>query len=521
MKRFSRLMALTLATVMLLTSCGGGGTGGGGGAGGGGNSSANAGEPRTDLVVGIVHEPTSIEPSAAPLDTQANARVVQQVFEGLMVVDDKGEIQPNIAESWDISPDGLTYTFHLRNDVKFHNGDILTAEDVKYSFDKCIASGLCVEVTGTMEETIAQDDTTFVLKLSTPSAPMLRNIAVAKGLYIANKAVAEQLGDKFSVAPVGAGSGPYKFESWETGQNVTLVANEEYRKGAPAIKKVVFKFIKEASSGAIALETGDVDIYADISMVDVPNLQKNGKLQVSLIQGDYLYFLCMNQQREIFQDVRVRQALAYAINLDELIMAVTNGIGGTKTGSLTSPASFGYKEYAPIEQDIEKAKQLLADAGYPDGISFEMVVSDGSRKTIGETLQGMLKKANINIEIKMMELSAMAEYAVGDNHDMLANVARGYIPDADSELTDKVVSNSWGNFSRINDPHIEDLMAQARQENDSAKRIQMYHEVQDIVHDQMHIIPLYYVNNVSAADANLKGFKTSVDLGYKIWEMSW
>ena len=512
MKRYTKIAALALAVAMLLTSCGGSPSG---------NNSGDDGEPRTDLVIGIVNEPTSLEPSTASYDAQSNGRIVQNVYEGLLYVDDNGEIQPNVAKSWEISEDGLTYTFYLRDDVKFHNGDLLTAEDVKYSFDKCIEAGLSVEVTGSMTETIAQDDTTFVLKLSAPNAPMLRNIAVAKGLYIMNKAVAEELGDRFPVAPVGAGSGPYKFESWESGQSVTLVANEEYRKGAPAIKTVVFRFIKEASSGAIALETGDIDIYADVSMVDVPNLQNNENLQVSLIQGDYVYFLCMNQQKEIFQDVRVRQAVAYAINLDELILAVTNGIGGTKTGSLTTPECFGYLEFEPVEQDVEKAKQLLADAGYPEGITFEMVVCDGTRKKIGETLQGMLEKSNITLELNVMEMSAMAEYATASNHDSLPQVARGFIPDADSELTDKVVSTSWGNFSRINNPRIDELMAAARQESDSEKRLEMYYEVQQIIHDDVDYIPLYYVNNVSAANADLKGFKTSTDLGYKIWEMSW
>jgi len=510
MKRFTKLMALVLAAALLLTGCSTGG-----------NTAQSGKATRDDLVIGIVNEPTALIPSTAAYDAQSNGRIVDNVYEGLMYVDANGEIQPNIAESWEISPDGLTYTFKLRDDVKFHNGDTLTAEDVKYSFDECAKAGYSVEITGAFEETIAQDATTFVLKIKTPNAPMLRNLAVARGLYIMSKSVAESLGDSFPVAPVGAGTGPYKFESWESGQNVTIVANEDYRKGAPAIKKVTWKFIKEASTGAISLETGDVDIYADISMVDVPNLQNNDKIQVSLIQGDYVYYLCMNQKKEIFQDARVRQAFQYAMNLDELIMAVTNGIGGTKTGSLTTPACFGYKEYAPVEQDIEKAKQLLAEAGYPDGITVEVAVCAGTREKIGETLQGMLKPAGINVVIKSMEMSALAEYATGDNHDFLPQVAKGYIPDADSELTDKVVSTSWGNFSRMNVARVDELMAAARQESDDAKRIEMYHEVQDIVHDEAHIIPLYYVNSVSAANANLKGFATRPDLSYHVWEMSW
>lgn len=509
MKKFVKLMALLMAAAMLLTGCAGN------------NQSGNNTATRDDLVIGIVNEPTALIPSTAAYDAQSNGRIVDNVYEGLMYVDENGEIQPNIAESWEISPDGLTYTFKLRDDVKFHNGDTLTAEDVKYSYDECAKAGYSVEITGAFVETIAQDDTTFVLKIATPNAPMLRNLAVARSLYIMNKKVAEELGDKFPVAPVGAGTGPYKFESWESGQNVVIVANEDYRNGAPAIKKVTWKFIKEASTGAISLETGDIDIYADISMVDVPNLQNNDKIQVSLIQGDYVYYLCMNQKKEIFQDVRVRQAFAYAMNLDELIMAVTNGIGGTKTGSLTTPACFGYKEYAPVEQDIEKAKQLLAEAGYPDGITVEVAVCAGTREKIGETLQGMLKKAGIEVVIKSMEMSALAEYCTGDNHDFLPQVAKGYIPDADSELTDKVVSDSWGNFSRMNVARVDELMALARQESDPEKRIEMYHEVQDIVYEEAHIIPLYYVNSVSAANANLKGFATRSDLSYHVWEMSW
>ncbi|NMA93057.1 MAG: ABC transporter substrate-binding protein [Clostridiales bacterium] len=512
MKLFPKFMVLTLAMLMLLTACGGEKTG---------ISDDNSISPRSDLVIGIITEPTALIPSTAASDAQSNGRIVDNIYEGLLYVDESGNIQPNIAESWEISTDGLTYTFRLRDDVKFHNGDILTAEDVKYTFDECAKAGYSVEITGTFAETIAEDDTTFVLKLTMPSSPMLRNIAVARGLYIMNKAVAEQLGDKFSVAPVGAGSGPYKFESWESGQNVCLVSNEEYRKGAPSIKKVVFKFIKEASAGAIALETGNVDIYGDVSMVDVPNLQNNKDLQVSLIQGDYVYYLCMNQKKDIFKDIRVRQAIAYSLNLDELIMAVTNGIGGTKTGSLTTPSCFGYKKYDPVEQDFEKAKQLLAEAGYPDGITIEVAISDGSRKKIGETMKGMLKNAGINVELKGFEISALADYCTKDNHDIVPMVAKGYIYDADSELTDKVVTGTWGNFSRISIPRIDELMALGRQEPDDARRIEMYHEVQDIVHDGYHIIPLYYVNNVSAADVKLKGFKTRPDLSYHVWELSW
>ena len=518
MKKYTKILALLLAAAILISGCAAKtpatvapGT----------TSPTSSDDKRTDLTIGIINEPTALDPTNSPYDIQSNARIVGNVYEGLMTTEADGTISGNVAENWDISEDGLTYTFHLLGDVKFHNGDTLTAEDVKYTFDKAITSGFAVEVTGDMQETVAVDATTFVLKLSSPNASMLQNIAQSRALYIANKAVAENLGENFTIAPIGGGSGPYKFESWVPGVSITLTANEEYRKGAPSIKTVTFKFIHEPSSGAIALETGDIDVYADLSLVDVPNLQNNAKLQVDLVQSKYVYYICLNQQKEPYNNVLVRKAIAYAINLDDLIMAVTNGIGGTKTGSLTATNCFGYLEFDPIEQDIEKAKALLAEAGYPDGITIKMVVCDGSRKKIGETLQGMLPQAGITVELDVMEMSAMAEMAVASQHETLPQVAAGYIPDADSELTDKVVSDSWGNFSRINDPHIDELMTAARKEIDPDKRIAMYHEVQQIVHDEMHIIPLYYVNTASAANADLKGFKTNPDLSYYLPSLSW
>ena len=506
-----RIISFLLAAMMLLSLCTACGPSGEGDTGGGD-------EDTLYLRLSTALQSTDWQQTAI---MESSKITYIQLFEGLYGMDESaGGYYNLLAKDVQLSEDNLTYTIELV-DATFQNGDPLTAEDVVFSYQLAMENPKFGYVTSMIDTVEAQGDKTVVVTLKFPYSAISHTFFTIK---IYSKREYQEIVDSgvaFGTTPHTAGTGPYYVSEYDISAGVKLKAYENYWQGAPAIKKVTFKFIKEASSGAIALETGDVDIYADISMVDVPNLQSKKNIQVSLIQGDYLYFLCMNQQKELFQDVRVRQALAYAINIDELIQAVTDGIGGTKTGSMTTPSCFGYLEFDPIEQDVEKAKQLLAEAGYPNGISFEMVVCDGSRKKIGETLQGMLKKSNIDLKINMMEMSAMAEYAVASNHDTLPQVARGYIPDADSELTDKVVSDSWGNFSRMHDPHVDELMAAARQESDPDKRIEMYHEVQQIVHDEVHFIPLYYVNNVSAANANLKGFKTSTDLGYKIWELSW
>ena len=513
MKNYVKVLAVALVIMLLLCGCS--------------SADTTTTEPtetsdnaRTDLVIGLVGEPTTLEPATSATDARTNGRLVNNIYEGLLSVDDAANISPNIAESWDISDDGLTYTFHLLSDVKFHNGDTVTAQDVKYSFDNCINVGYSPEVTGNFAETSAPDDNTFVLKLGTPCVTTLSAIANCKSLYIANKKIAESMGEDFSINPVGAGSGPYKFESWEKGANITLVANEEYRNGAPAIKKVVFKFIPEQSSGAIALETGDIDLYTDLNLVDVPNLQTNPDLKVEVIQSRYVWYLCPNMLKEPFDDLRVRQAIAYAINLDELCATVTNNLTDYKTGSLTTPECFGYLKLDPIGQDIEKSKALLAEAGYPDGLDVDIACESGSLKCV-ETLQGMLAKAGINVTVNQMELSAMLEYVEKNEHEIAPMIEMGFMPDADAELGDKVVSDAWGNWSRFNIPRFDELMVQARQETDSEKRIAMYAEIQQTVYDQMLFIPLYYDTNATAAKAGLKGFHANKDMYLYLPDFSW
>ena len=486
----------------------------------GADAPGQTGDGRTDIVIGMAGEPVSVEPQSAY--DAAGSKVVCNVYDGLVDVDDDNNIIANLAKDWDISDDGLVYTFHLRDDIRFHNGDPLTAEDFVYSIEKAIELGYGEETTGVIDHVEATGEHTLDVTLKHPYKPMMQNFAHSKYLYVVNSKLAKEAGDNFAINPVGAGTGPYKFVSWTSGVNVKLEANEDYHRGAPAIKEATFKFIPEQSSGAIALETGDVDVYTDLSFVDVPNLMEKDDIQVDVTLGRYAYYLCMNQTKEMFQDIRVRQALAYSINMDEFILAVLNGIGGTKTGNVVFPDTFGYAEgYPPFEQNVEEAKRLLAEAGYPDGISFTILATDGLRKVSAETLQGMMAKSGIDVKIDLLDFSAMVDKQVTDQHDVIIMNSSAPIEDADSELTDKIMSGKWGNFSRYANPVVDDLMVQARMELDDAKRADLYAQIQEILRTELPIVPMYYAHVASGANANLKGFRAWGSTYIFLRGMSW
>ena len=484
---------------------------------------ANAGaasDVRTDLIIGMSTEPVTL--NAQQSTNTGNARILCNVFDRLLDVDAENNLIPNLAESWSLSDDNLTYTFHLRQDIKFHNGDPLTADDVKYSFDGAIASGFFGEVTDLIASTEASDPHTFVLTLKSPCRLMLNYVAKNEYFDIVNSKLATERGEDLGVNIAGAGTGPYKFVEWQTGVGITLEANEEYHRGAPTLKNVTFKFIPEASAGAIALETGDVDVYMDVSFVDVKNLESNSDLQVDIEMGRTHYYICVNMTQPPFDDIRVRQALAYAVNLDEFVMGALNGIGGVKTSNVVFPSSFGYSDKYPIrEQNIEKAKALLAEAGYPNGLDVTMITNDGQRKVSTETLQGMLAQSGFNVTIELVDTSAMGERIGSASFEAMVMNQLITSEDAGADMVEKLVSTVYGNFGRYNNPRVDELVRLGMEEQDEAKCLAYYDELQQIIYDELPIIPLYYGNLVTDANVDLQGFRTRNDMLIYLPELSW
>ena len=347
-------------------------------------------------------EPPGLDPTTAT--SAAIPRVVySNVLEGLVKIDRDGKIVPALAKSSKVSKDGKEYTFVLKKGVKFHDGKSFDAEDVKFTFDRLMDSK-----TGTAHPEYykdidliqVMDSHTIKIKLKNVNSMFLFNLARPDSVMVNKQAV-----DKIKSAPVG--TGPFKFVEWIRGDHVTLAKFDEYhKKGAPYLDKVTFKFIGDPSAQIANLKAGDIDAIAyDVSPENALLLEKDPKFKVLNGYTTTEVILSTNNSRKPFNDVRVRKALAHAIDRNALIKGAMSGYG-VPIGSHMDPGNPYYIDLtSAYPYNPEKAKQLLTEAGYPNG--FEAVIKLPERfayaKRSGEIIADMLSQVGIKLKIELTE----------------------------------------------------------------------------------------------------------------------
>jgi len=347
-------------------------------------------------------EPPGLDPTTAT--SAAIPRVVySNVLEGLVKIDRDGKIVPALAKSSKVSKDGKEYTFVLKKGVKFHDGKSFDAEDVKFTFDRLMDSK-----TGTahpeyykdIDSIQVMDSHTIKIKLKNVNSMFLFNLARPDSVMVNKQAV-----DKIKSAPVG--TGPFKFVEWIRGDHVTLAKFDEYhKKGTPYLDKVTFKFIGDPSAQIANLKAGDIDAIAyDVSPENALLLEKDPKFKVLNGYTTTEVILSTNNSRKPFNDVRVRRALAHAIDRNALIKGAMSGYG-VPIGSHMDPGNPYYIDLtSAYTYNPEKAKQLLTEAGYPNG--FEAVIKLPERfayaKRSGEIIADMLSQVGIKLKIELTE----------------------------------------------------------------------------------------------------------------------
>lgn len=320
------------------------------------------------LIIGHWSDPPSLDPNNALND--CSMRVTTNVFDTLVRMDAHFTPQPCIAESWEISDNQMEYTFKIRNDVKFHNGDLLTVDDVVFSIDRGINSPKASPSFSHVKSVEKVDDSHVKIILNAPYNQILACLALPFG-PIMSKSYVETVGDEqFAREPMG--TGPYKFVNWVRGEKVVLEANEDYFLGAPAIKHVEWVTIADTSAALLNLESSDIDAYCDIQTSDY--VLANANDNIKIVEGDALgyEFIEFNTAKAPFDNVKVRQAIAYAVDKDAMLLGVNDNIG-TKIDSVVLKDALGYTDkIATYEYNLEKAKALLAEAGYPDGFTCDI-----------------------------------------------------------------------------------------------------------------------------------------------------
>lgn len=451
----------------------------------------------SEIVVGI---PQDLEDSLDPHKALAagTKEILFNVYEGLLKPDSQGNNIPAVAESYTVSEDLMTYTFKLRDGIKFHNGKNVTADDVKYSIDKFagISDGSepLVSAFSVIEEVNIIDDKTVDVVLNTPDTDLPTYLAMVSAAIIPK--------DNENPDTVAIGTGPYKYVSRSPQENVICEAFDDYWGEKANIKNVTFKVEANADSIVMDLLGGSIDFYARLTIDQVKQLNDEFSVYegtMNLVQALYL-----NNNVKPFDDVRVRQALSYATDVDEILYITAEG-KGTKIGSSMFPAFGKYYDESLSElypTDIEKAKELLKEAGYENGFNMTITVPSNYQPHIdvAQVLAEQYKKIGVNAEIQLVEWNSWLSdvYTGRDFESTVIGVDASYL--AASALLSRFESTAANNFINFKSDAYDKAYNKTLTTADDDERTALYLECEKILADEaanvyIQDLPEYVVLN--------------------------
>ena len=415
---------------------------------------------------------------------------------------DKKEMVPELATEWSVAADGKTWTFKLRNDVEFHNGEKMTADDVVFTFERAKETGVSGSNAYTQIESIkAVDDYTVEMTLTGANADWLYLLQYTYCSILNREAV-----EKDPVDGAGIGTGGWKISKWENGADTHFERydNSWVWKVNPLTptKQLVLATMTEDSARVVATQTGEVDFNISVPLVEIPVLEKDEKLQTATINVDTIYFLGFNNQTGICSDVNMRKAISYAVDPQELLIAYYEGYGNT-CETFWGPNQYGiYTDYAdPLETNLDKAKEFLAKTNY-NGETLRFVTITSFADTAA-LMQAQLLKVGIKSEIVSVDSQGLNATCKALEFDFFYyNKSCG--PHGDQFRTVLTYGHNT-NRAQWNSPRVMELLDLAVVEQDDAKRKAMYQEIQQIAHDEMPYRPLFYGTNGYAWGKNVSG----------------
>ncbi len=510
----TKVAAAAMAAAMMLTACGGGSTTAttAAPAGNAGTATEAAGAAEitdTDIVIGMGADIVTCDP-ANQNDTTTSV-FVNHVYNTLMEVNNDGEIVGDLAESYEVSEDGMTYTFHLYENACFSDGTPLTAEDVKFTYERAMESAKTKSDVEAVESVEVIDDHTVAMHLKVASAPFITK-TMDTGLAIVSKAAveaAEAAGKTYGDVDTCLGSGPFVAKEWVPNDHYTLVRNENYWKEAPIATSIEVRVIPEGSARTIALEAGEIDIVWNVDAIDCVNVEANPDVTLLSQASSSIEYLGMNTSQEKFSDVRVRQAINMAIDQQVFIDTIIEGRGTVANSYINQMIPGWTDEVQGYEYNIEKAKELMAEAGYPDGFDCNIYVNGDTRTRSATIVQAQLAEIGINVEISTYEWGALLEILTAGTHEMfLLGWSNGSF-DADSSTYALFHSDNWGatgNRAWLDDAEIDSLIEQGQVELDNEKRMDIYKQIQIRLEELCPWVPLYYKDDNVGVRADLKGF---------------
>lgn len=448
---------------------------------------------------------------------QPSSRVAGQIYDSLVKQDLDMNIIPGLAESW-TQIDDTTTEFKLRKGVKFHNGEELTADDVKFTLDRMKNSPAVAHIIGAVESVEVVDDNTVRIKTAKPFGALLSHLAHT-ATSILNREAVEKAGGSYGQHPVG--TGPYKFVDWQAGDRITLQANPDYFMGKAPTEKVVFRSIVEGTNRTIGLETGEVDIAYDLEPIDKMMVEGNDSLDFVEEPSLSMTYLGFNVKKEPLNNKKVRQAVAYAVNVQDIIDAAYQG-SATKANSPIGPKVFGYNPNAKsYEYNPEKAKELLKEAGFPNGVKLKIWINDNpTRRDIAVILQDQLKQVGIDATIEMLEWGAYLDGTARGEHDMFILGWVSVTGDADyglEPLFHSANQGGAGNRSFYSNPKVDELLSNAKNSTNSEDRKKYYYEAQELIQEEIPVFTIAYTSQNIGKQKTVQGFNMHPAGHHKIY----
>ncbi|MBE6024880.1 MAG: ABC transporter substrate-binding protein [Cellulosilyticum sp.] len=449
-------------------------------------------------------EPRGLDP--AYVDDGESSKVIVNVYEGLLAyAKDSTELEPCLAESWEISEDGLNYTFKLRQGVKFHDGTDFNAEAVKINIDRQLPPQRTEDmpyasfVYADVKDVEVVDDYTVKINLTKKNTAFLANLAMSLAAPIVSPAALEANNGNVNQSPVG--TGPYKFVAWSPSEDIVIERNEDYWGEKAKTKNIVFKFIPDNSARIVALKSGEVDMIDGIDSTGVDQIKADGN-EVYNLSGMNINYLAYNTTRAPFDDVKVRTALSKAVNVPELVTALYGEYAETATTILPTFMPGYSKDVKQVEYNPEAAKAELESAGFTGPV--KMIVYNNPRpynarnKALAESIQAYWSKIGVEATIEDYDWTTYKDKVVAGDYDVCFYGWVGDNGDPDNFLNLLCDQNVSMNVSRLNDAAYNEIIAEGTSTEKGPERDAVYAKAEQYIADLAVWLPISHANNLSA-----------------------
>lgn len=468
------------------------------------SSSDDGKETETATGEKLIHAVGADAPTLDPHgqnDSSSN-NTTSQIFDRLVDYAEDGSVIPMLAESFEAKEDTL-WEFKLHQGVKFHDGTDFNAEAVKVNIERILSEELASPkafILEMIEEVIVVDDYTVQLRTSYPFGALPSHLAHNAGSIIAPSAIETEKSGGKTVDENPIGTGPFKFENWERGTKIDLVKNEDYWGEPTELAGISFVVVPEQATRVAMIETGDAHVI-QVGASDVEYVESLDNVELVKVNGTRMDYVGFNMQKEQFKDVKVRQAISMAIDKQNIVENVLMGQGVPAVGPLAPTVVGNSQELKPLGFDVEKAKALLAEAGYADGFTTTLWVNEGNkeRADIAEYIQANLAEIGITVDIQIIEWGAFLEKTAAGEHELFLLGWTTVTADADYGLYALFHSSQFGdpgNRSFYANPTVDELLDKGRQSTDQNERNAAYKQVSEILVEELPMVYLQHPNFV-------------------------